>query len=123
MNTHSDNTITPNIEAQNSSVKPFGYDDTFIVYILYALSFFTGGLLWIAALIYAYVRRDGVKDTIYYSHLNYIIRTCWWSLGLSVLGFILLFVFIGIFILIGVSVWSIYRGIKGFIYFRDGKSI
>ncbi|MHC5224781.1 DUF4870 family protein [Ignatzschineria sp. LJL83] len=100
--------------------KPVGYEDTLIVYILYGLSFFTG-FLWFAAIIYAYVRRNDVKDTIYYSHLNYIIRTCWWSLGLSIVAFILMFIFIGIFVFFFVFIWSVYRGIKGFIRFKDGK--
>lgn len=102
--------------------KPKGYDDAMIVYILYGLSFVIG-ITWIGALIYAYIKRDDLKDTIYYSHMNYVIRSCWWGLGLMILGFVLMFVLIGLFVIIGVSIWLLYRGIKGFIYFKDGKAI
>lgn len=102
--------------------KPVGYEDTLIVYILYGLSFFTG-FLWFAAIIYAYVRRDDLKKTIYYSHMNYMIRTCWWTLAWSFLSFILMFIFVGFIMFIVVYIWSIYRGIKGFIRFKDGKSM
>lgn len=102
--------------------KPKGYDDAMIVYILYGLSFILG-ITWLGSLIYAYIKRDDLKGTVYYSHMNYIIRTCWWGIGLGFIGFILMFIFIGLFVLIGLSIWLLYRGIKGFIYFKDGKEI
>ena len=115
--THQEN--QGNILSANNG-KPVGYEDTLIVYILYGLSFFTG-FLWFAAIIYAYVRRNDLKETIYYSHMSYIIRTCWWTLAWSFLCIILMFVFVGFILFFFVYFWSIYRGIKGFIRFKDGK--
>lgn len=109
-------------EIVGNNQKSKGYDDTLIVYILYGISFIIG-ITWIAALIYAYIKRNDLKDTIYYSHMNYIIRTCWWTIGWVILGCILMMVFVGILVLFAVSIWSIYRGVKGFIYFKDGKTI
>lgn len=115
-------TDTPSNDSGLISGKPKGYDDTMIVYVLYGLSFILG-VTWLGALIYAYIKRDDLKDTIYYSHMNYIIRTCWWGIGWGILSFILMFIFIGVFLLFGVSIWLLYRGIKGFIYFKDSKEI
>lgn len=99
-----------------------GRDDALIVYIALIASFFTAVAIFVA-LIYAYVRRNEIRETIYYSHLNYVIRTIWLSFLFTVVGAITLPIFIGYFILIATLLWLIYRTIIGFIAFKEGEGI
>jgi uncharacterized membrane protein len=93
---------------------------TLICYILYALSWFTG-ITGIVAIIINYLKREDAAGTIYESHFAWQIRTFWWGLGLAVIGFILMFVIVGFFVLIGAAIWSIYRLVKGFLNWNDNK--
>lgn len=93
---------------------------TMITYILYAVSAFTG-FTGIVAIIVNYVKRDDTVGTIYESHFTWQIRTFWWSLLWFVVGVVLSFVLVGIPILIADSIWVIYRIVKGFLNWNDGK--
>ena len=93
---------------------------TLVTYILYALSIFTG-FTGIVAIIINYVKREDTAGTIYESHFTWQIRTFWWSLLWAVIGFATLIVGVG-FLVLGVSaIWVIYRIVKGFLYWNDGK--
>ncbi len=93
---------------------------TLICYVLYGLSWFTG-LTGIVAIVVNYVKRDETAGTIYESHFNWQIRTFWWGLLWAVIGFITMFILVGFAILLGAAVWSIYRLVKGFLNWNDGK--
>jgi uncharacterized membrane protein len=93
---------------------------TMVTYILYALSAFTG-VTAIVAIVINYVKREDAAGTVYESHFTWQIRTFWWSLLWAVIGMALSFVLIGIPILIADGIWVIYRIVKGFLYWNDGK--
>jgi len=93
---------------------------TMITYILYAVSPFVG-ITGIVAIIVNYIKRDDTAGTIYESHFTWQIRTFWWSLLWAVIGMVLSFVVIGIPILIADAIWVIYRIVKGFLNWNDGK--
>jgi uncharacterized membrane protein len=93
---------------------------TLICYILYALSWFTG-LTGIVAIIINYVKRDETRGTIYESHFDWQIKTFWIGLGVAIVGFITMFILIGFVILFAGAIWSIYRIVKGFLNWNDGK--
>jgi uncharacterized membrane protein len=93
---------------------------TLICYILYALSWFTG-LTGIVAIIINYVKRDETRGTIYESHFDWQIKTFWIGLAIAIVGFITMFILIGFVILFAGAVWSIYRIVKGFLNWNDGK--
>ena len=82
-----------------------------IVYILYALSFIFG-ITYIAGVIVAYIKRPEVKGTWLESHYTWQIKTFWYSIIGFAIGFVLLIVFIGMFVMLAVSIWVIYRIIK-----------
>ena len=89
------------------------------------------GLIGIAGLIVAYVKRDDAQGTWVASHFTWLIRTFWYSFLWGVVGAIVLLV-LGI-ILIGIpialliwavaSIWVIYRVIRGYLLFKDSKPI
>jgi len=96
---------------------------TLTVYILHAASLFSGGITSLIAVILNYVKRDDVIGTIYESHFTWQIRTFWIGLGLSVLGWITIFILVGFLILLGTVVWFIYRIVIGWLRLSEGKPI
>jgi len=91
-----------------------------LVYALQAASFLLA-LTFIAAVIVNYVKQDDVADTWLASHFRWQIRTFWFALLWTVLGFITLLLGIGYLILIAVAAWVIYRIVKGWLALADNK--
>ena len=79
------------------------------------------GVTWLVAIILNYVKRDDVVNTIYESHFRWQIRTFWFSLLWAVIGIILTFVVIGLFVLGANLIWFIYRIVKGWLRLTEGK--
>jgi len=90
------------------------------VYILQALSFFLGGITGLAGVIVNYVKMDEVQGTWIEPHFRWQIRTFWIGLLWCIIGFITTFIIIGWFILLGISIWVIYRVVKGALALNDG---
>lgn len=94
-----------------------------LVYGLYAVGLLTGGLITLAGLVVAYIKRPDVAGTPVADHLTWLIRTFWLALLLYIIGGLLIWIGIGFVVLTAVSVWYLYRLIKGFIYLNDGKPL
>ncbi len=117
---------------------------TLLAYALFAVGAFAGlvssgfpaiaplmGIIGIAGVIVAYVKRDDARGTWLASHLRWLIRTFWYSLLWGVIGWIVLLV-LGL-ILIGIplailiwgaaSIWVLYRVIRGYLLFNDSKPV
>ena len=93
-----------------------------ISYILYVVSLFVG-ITMLAAIVMNYIKRDEARNTWMESHVEWQIKTFWQALIWGVIGTILTVVLVGFVILALVSVWYIYRVIKGLIVFLDNKPI
>ena len=61
---------------------------TLVLYVLYTIAIFSGGLLAIIALIINYVKRSDVQGSIFESHFTWQIRTFWWYLAWNIIAFI-----------------------------------
>ena len=89
------------------------------------------GLIGIAGVIIAYVKRDEARGTWVASHLRWLIRTFWYSLlwaaigwiVLLVLGLILIGIPLAILIWAAASIWVIYRVIRGYLLFNQSRPI
>ncbi|TSE25675.1 hypothetical protein Tsedi_01260 [Tepidimonas sediminis] len=95
---------------------------TLVVYALYALSWFVG-ITALIAIIVNYVKRADVAGTLYESHFTWQIRTFWWGLLWAVLGGLTLVIGVGFLILAAAFVWTLYRLVKGFLYWNDRKPL
>lgn len=95
---------------------------TLIIYILYGLGLFVG-ITAIIAVIINYVKRDEVRGTWLQSHFDWQIKTFWCVLIIGIIGTITRFILIGYVILFGLTLWYIYRMIKGFLAFNERRSI
>ena len=113
---------------------------TLVLYILYIIAIFTGGLLAVLALIINYAKHSDVRGSIFESHFTWQIRTFWWYLCWNIIAFIpfifLFFtghnsdIFAGValgattFCLVVITVawiWIVYRAIKGIIRLNDNE--
>src|SRR5436190_23458116 len=85
------------------------------------------GIIGIAGLIVAYVKRDDAQGTWVASHLRWLIRTFWFSLLWGFVGIVLFFTLIGIPFALAIwavtSIWVVYRVIKGFLAFQKNQPI
>ncbi|WP_432784670.1 hypothetical protein AAEX37_01604 [Oligella sp. MSHR50489EDL] len=77
----------------------------------------------LAGVVMAYLKRDEYKNTLYESHVTFLIRTFWISLLYGVISFILSFIGIGIILGILTTIWYVIRIVKGFVTFMDNKPI
>ncbi|MFO1281927.1 MAG: hypothetical protein U1F51_05565 [Burkholderiales bacterium] len=115
-----------------------------VAYALYAIAAIGGvissGLVHFAPLvaiagivgvILAYVKRDDARGSWVESHCTWLIRTFWWSLLWSLIvvavGAVLMLVLIGFVLLplglAAVSVWVIYRVVRGYLAFKDSQPL
>lgn len=118
-----------------------------LTYLLYTLSFFTAGILWIVPIIMNYARRGDAKDSWLATHFDWQIKTFWYSIVFGVMGLIVMFIGlgslgIGVFaesshVAIGGSgmtiigglifalsiIWHIYRIIRGWIALSDKRPV
>lgn len=93
---------------------------THLVYALQALVFLAL-VTPLAGVVVNYVKREDVAGTFYESHFRWQIRTFWWSLLWSALGVVTLIILIGKLILLAVTVWYVYRIIKGWLWLFEGR--
>ena len=94
----------------------------YITYAMYALGIFIG-LTPIVGVILAYIKRDEMQGTVYYDHMQFLIKTFWVSLIGMVIGAILMLVLIGYLVLLAVGVWYIFRVVLRIVKLLDNKPV
>jgi uncharacterized membrane protein len=89
----------------------------------------SAGLFSVIALIVNYVKRDSARGTIYESHMNWMIRTFWWTLFwivvIAIPAALLTLVTFGLlsFLFVLPGLWFLYRMIKGILRLNDGQAM
>ena len=85
------------------------------------------GSLSVIALIINYIKRDSARGTLFESHMNWMIRTFWWTLFWVVVSFIpaliLTVITFGLmsWLFVVPVIWYLYRMIKGVLWLQDDK--
>jgi uncharacterized membrane protein len=86
---------------------------------------FVGSVPSIIAVILNYVKRGDARGTWVKSHYRWQIRTFWFALLWFVIGWVLIFTFVGAIvgmpILAALTVWLIYRIARGWLRLRDRR--
>ncbi|HET9820689.1 MAG TPA: hypothetical protein VFQ16_02570 [Burkholderiaceae bacterium] len=96
---------------------------TLVVYALQALSFFFG-VTAVIGVIVNYVKKEDAAGTLYESHFDWQIRTFWWGLAWSIVGFILVFALgLGLIVWLVAWIWAIYRVVKGWLKLNDNQPV
>lgn len=93
------------------------------IYLLQLLTPFSMGISLLLSGILAYKKYDESIGTIEESHLRWQIKTFWFGLAGMLIGFVLLLVWIGGFIMTIVWLWIVYRVVKGVNIFLKDKEI
>ncbi|HET9220556.1 MAG TPA: hypothetical protein VFR18_26495 [Terriglobia bacterium] len=123
------------IESQNTSMPaPSVVTVAHIVYALHAFAILTGivgaatvigsfvaSIPSLAAVILNYVKRSDARGTWVYSHYRWQIHTFWWALLWGIIGVLSLIVFIGVAILGALTLWLIYRIVRGWLRLRSQR--
>lgn len=118
-----------------------------LTYLLYVISYFTAGILWILPIVMNYAKRRDADGTWLATHFDWQIKTFWYSivfffigamimifalggLGVSVLadsGNIaigsVLFTGLGIMIMFFTFIWHLYRIVRGWIALTDNRPV
>mgnify|MGYP003519353519 CR=1 FL=1 len=85
------------------------------------------GIVGIAGLIVAYVKRDDAQGTWVASHFDWLIRTFWYSLLWGAIGAVFAITIVGLIVAIPIwavaSIWVIYRVIRGWLALKDGRAV
>ncbi|MEM7121350.1 MAG: hypothetical protein AAF563_08755 [Pseudomonadota bacterium] len=101
-------------------------DDTgmpLIIYILYLVTCLGIGIAALVGVIMAYVLQGKASSWVQ-SHYQFQIRTFWIALVVSIIAFLLLFVFFLGAILYGLlAIWIIIRCVRGIIWLQAGEAV
>lgn len=93
-----------------------------VVYILYLIGWPTLHMATIVGLILAYVKRGDARGTVWESHFDNAIEVFWISLVAGIVGALTIFFGIGILILIALTIWFLFRTIKGLVRAIEGRA-
>lgn len=91
-----------------------------IIYILFIVSYFTGGLAALVGVIMAYVNRSDAT-AFEKEHLNYLIKLFWVSFVLIIVSLLTWVFVIGMIVGIAWFIWSLIKIIKGMTRLSEGK--
>jgi len=94
-----------------------------LVYVLQGLGFFTGGVTYIVAIVINYIKLDEVRGTWLEGHFRWQMNTFWYGLLWSIVAILFWLILMGWLASAIVSIWVIYRIIKGALYLNDDKAI
>ena len=118
-----------------------------ITYLLYVLSYFTAGLLWIVPIFMNYAKRRDADNTWLATHFDWQIKTFWYSIVFFVIGVLIITFALGgfgvsmfadsnniaigsvllaslCFIIMGFTfIWHLYRIVRGWIALTDGRPV
>jgi len=97
---------------------------THAMYVLHLLSAFSAGIFSVIAMVLNYVRRPDLHDTFYLSHFRWQSRSFWWTLfWLALTAPLWLLVFPGYIAWTIVGIWYLYRYIRGWWSFAEGRAM
>ncbi|GAB3550904.1 membrane protein [Noviherbaspirillum agri] len=96
------------------------------LYVFHGASLvFSMGLFSFIPLIISYVKRPETSGTFVYSHHSWQIRSFWWFLVWSAIGWLCIFTIVGIVIgipiLAAAWIWKAYRLIRGIVDLGNNK--
>ena len=94
-----------------------------VLYGLHTVAWASLGTLAVIALIVNYIKRADETDAIYAAHHSYMIATFWWTVFWLVITspLYLLLILPGAVAQSIVGLWYLYRCIRGWLRFSDGR--
>ncbi|OFR08450.1 hypothetical protein HMPREF2907_02865 [Neisseria sp. HMSC055H02] len=71
----------------------------------------------------AYVKRNEIRGTIYFDHIQFLLKTFWITLIFGIIGSCTLFLLIGFLIIPLTWGWYVFRVVSGFLRLRENRAI
>jgi len=96
---------------------------TAAIYLCQALTFMLAGLPLLVAVALNFIKRNEVQGTWLESHFNWQIKTTWITLAGFAISGVTFAMGIGVFVLISVVVWLVYRITVGWYALNDDLPI
>jgi uncharacterized membrane protein len=98
---------------------------THVLYALHTLTWFSGGIFSVIAIIVNMVKFGDLPNDFYRSHWRWQSRTFWFALVAFVVTSPLWFLFVlpGWIAWTIVGLWYLYRCLRGWISFNDGRAM
>jgi uncharacterized membrane protein len=98
---------------------------THILYGLHTLSWFSGGIFSVIAIIINYVKRPDLPDDFYRSHFRWQARSFWFTLMWLLLTapMFVFFWFPGAAAWFVIGLWYLYRFLRGWLAFNDRRTM
>lgn len=93
-----------------------------IAYGLFAVSLLVG-ITGLVAIVFCYLKRSAFEGAVWESHMTWLIRTFWIAFIGGLASMLLMFIAIGFVTILAVIIWFIYRIMKGWILWNDGKPV
>jgi len=115
MNTSNPTTMDTGSEAERNTL--------LITYVLHGLAPFTALAAAVIAVIISHIKVRETQSAFIRSHHSWLIRTFWWGLVWSVICGALTLLLIGYVGLGVLALWWLYRTIRGFINYNEGRSM
>lgn len=112
--------VVPDLAKLSQEQRDISY--IYAIYALFALGIF-GLVPAIGGVIMAYAKRNELRGTIYFSHLQFLLKTFWITLIFSIIGYFTLIFLIGFPILLLTFGWYIFRVVSGFLHLRENRAI
>lgn len=118
-----------------------------MTYLLYVVSYFTAGLLWIVPIVMNYAKRHDADGSWLATHFDWQIKTFWYSVVWFAIGMIIIMFAVGglgvsmmadsgdlaigsilvtgfgLLIMVFTFIWHLYRIIRGWIALTDGRPV
>ncbi|MFM2483749.1 DUF4870 family protein [Celerinatantimonas yamalensis] len=85
-----------------------------VAYILMILGVFTG-VLWIVGALWAMVKVNDARGSLFEDHYQNIISVFWWGFVWGIIGFALAILLVGYIIIALAWLWAVYRIILGLV--------
>lgn len=112
--------VVPDLAKLSQEQRDISY--FYAIYALFALGIF-GLVPAIGGVIMAYAKRNELRGTIYFDHLQFLLKTFWITLIFSIIGYFTLIFLIGFLILPVTCGWYIFRVVVGFLRLRENRAI
>ena len=98
---------------------------THVLYALHTLTWCFGGLPSVVAMVINHASRHQLPDAFYRSHWRWQARSFWIALVAAVVSspLFLLFFFPGAAAWALIGLWYLYRNLRGWINFNDGRAM
>ncbi|MGP4713117.1 hypothetical protein [uncultured Psychrobacter sp.] len=119
-----------------------------LTYLLYVVSYFTAGLLWVVPIVMNYSKRQEADGSWLATHFDWQIKTFWYSIVWFVIGIVIvlfalsgfgvsmmleagdnlaigsiLLTGFGLIIIIVTFIWHLYRIVRGWIALTDNRPV